>query len=759
MSVIIAIFAPLLSVLLLLVLPGGCLGLLFSKNKALSLADMFFCGWVWVVSVALFLVFFIQDTQLLIRYLWGITGFFSCGSLVYLVLTNRGQVIVRLRNVWKKPDVCCFPISLFVVVLTVAMIITHSYGYDDFSHLSLLADSLSGDIFQDYRNFVDPMHGWFQEKWMIARYPYWGVLICYLGGGITGGVIGAYYWLGVLLLTATLLKIYEFCYVRSGGRLSAVNITAMSAMLLAIAGPDNYFNFGIYPLQQGKLLLLVGLLYLLCQRPSGRNKLFLFVGASLLSVSWLHHLNLVLLYAFVAPLCLIILFYQVKSIRERVRLLIFFAVFPVIVTLMIISGKGFVRIENVEKIVHQQVVQVSTAEKVEHGDTVPLKKRSIIENSNETTKLFQLLIMPYRWFKVGKYVSIYFQRVFSIELFLICLLIFIAPFVLKFKKMHLLVCFSSLILVVGTSAAVWPRQVIASFYKPGSLWMCWDLRDFKKNMENKSTLMAEPYTALYLRLLYGLEVEVLSVWSQLRVFYPFYETETADDFICIDANKVRGGFVFNQRYWGRSIDNQEQLNYHRQINHNLKLWLVEGQNSLIPSVLRGVADLLFFRPMEGVVIHDAPVNLAYDISYQSNESHEVVRVYRDATLVHLKGIAENEELRFSFEYIGNGIELVGFSFAEHRYVDSFSASVLRIDNSSAREPAKVDKIALSNLDKYVEFVGVGVGVGDGKNKNHVEIVFRAKHNLKNLQLIFHVTGYGNYQQNGEMKEVSYTRGK
>jgi len=750
MSLFTTIFAPLVSVFFLIIIPGCCLGLLFLKDRTLSLADMFFCGWGLVVCVSVVLLFFTKDTHQLVFSLRCVIGIFSIGSLGYYFFREVHSVEKLFEYIWKAPKFYSASIAFLVLALAGVMVVTHPYGYDDYSHLSLLVKSLSSDIFQDYRNFVDLKHGWFDEIWLIARYPFWSLLICYLGEGITGGILGVYYWLGIIVLTTSLVKIFEISHLRSGSQLTAITITSLSAMILAVLGPDSYFNFGIYPLQQGKLLFLVGVLYIFNNSASSENKSYIFLGAILLTISWLHHLNLALLYAFIAPLALLLVCIKTGNWKNRFQYLCAFCVLPMVVFSLIASGNGFVRIETkVQKVEVKSAPRQSEAQGFNRHKGTIQNIKSVTQKDNPSTVLHRLLTMPYHWFKIGKYVSVYLLRVFSPELLLIAVLVFIAPLFSILQRLRVLVCIGALIIVFGSSIIILPRQAVASFYKPGVLWMCLDLRDFKSLIGDGEKIATEPYTGLYLKLLYDLDVKILPLWSQLQVFYPFF---------LVPSGGSGERIVFNRRYWGNSIGNPVVEGFTQNITEDIYSWLEEGRISKIDDILNDCY-LLFKTQLKGsVTLLNSPNNINVGNVPQEKSTltnKKSIRIFRDATFIHFTNVAINEKIIMRFNYTGDGVELVAFSHGDYGDLTDFVETLVRVTNENDKQPVKIKVKQYFEQDSHVKFIHAN----NMDKYGQVEIVLQSKENLKNLQLVFRVIGYGAYKQIGEMKNVRYVTKK
>ena len=309
-----------------------------------------------------------------------------------------------------------------VLALSLPLLATHSISYDDTAHLDLISKVVAGEPFQDFRNLVHPKFTSLNEEWLAARYPFFGILVACLSFGTSFSFIFIYYLLEVALLTAVLSKAYEWGCRRDGSRRTGLMVVSVAAFVLTAAGPDNYFNYGVYPLQQGKLLLVTAVLYMILGWYRNNGFYEYTLGIGLFTAAWLHHLNLLLICGALVPLIVISILLFSSSNRQRLQAgAILAAAFLLAAPAVIWPQKGILRIEKPEPEISYRIeasrsLFVGTVQAAEQSAPATLKKSS----------MWEVLTIPFRWFKVGKYIEVYMKRAFSPELVLfVCSVLFL----------------------------------------------------------------------------------------------------------------------------------------------------------------------------------------------------------------------------------------------------------------------------------------------------------------------------------------------
>ena len=187
-----------------------------------------------------------------------------------------------------------FPVFLSSITILGAFlfVVTHNIGFDDIAHLQYLADIKDETIF--------PVFIEVRESWSVARYPLFGLLVKGITLDFAGGGFFGYYFFGLFVLVFFLAKVYDVVLEAKPNSKAGSAAYLISLCILIIGSFDNYLNFGLYPLQQAKLIFLTGIVYLVAFVRDRDSKVLLFLGGTLIAVSFIYHFNMLLL----APLAL-----------------------------------------------------------------------------------------------------------------------------------------------------------------------------------------------------------------------------------------------------------------------------------------------------------------------------------------------------------------------------------------------------------------------------------------------------------------------
>lgn len=502
-----------------LILLNSCL-----KAREWTLADAFFTGVVLNVFLAIGLLPLVQSTQALavaVR----IALVLCVGAFVLLGIKRKGAQ-EYIAGIWASCRRSVVRSHVLIAAITTLLLIlfvgTHNLGYDDVAHLHYLAGVFDGNVFPVYRDLVD--------KWEAARYPAFGILIGVLGCGVQGSGFWLYYIMGGLIHICFFVKVYEFCYSRTRNVWQGMAGTALTALVLSVFSLGNYFNYGIYPLGLSKLLFMTGVCYLLISWRLTKQRTWFFLGAGLLTAGVLYHLNLVLLFFVVVPFLLLFIYSQQKGFKKWLLYCCFFFSFSVLTAPALLAPQN--------GILHYiEPVRVEKS-----GDSkAPVEKPSILD------KIIYKVERLVNWVQDGRYKSKYIKRAFSVELFVVpVIVVLLGAFSLHQLFSIFLVSLFLLIISIELARTV-PRQMIISSFRSGTSWMLADLIRSGVDFRSQDTIHTDPYTGLYLKILGRTQVEVMDMFEQVLLFYPFFSLQSAQKQL---GESVAKDYLINGRMVG-----------------------------------------------------------------------------------------------------------------------------------------------------------------------------------------------------------------
>jgi hypothetical protein len=527
MEILSIIGSCILIVFLQLLVPGFVVLGRVIKSTRWSLADSFFCGWLLNVFAGFLLLPFFNDTlrlSLAVRVfivLVCLYGIFSIGPMRDVVWFWND---ISKRVIKKSFAIHPFFIISLVAFLCVLLVGGHNLGYDDVAHLVYLDKVLSGHPF--------PVYIAFAENWEAARYPSFGLLVGIMGAGITGSALCLYYLLPLFLLLVFVAKIFSFVVLKSNNVLQGYGSVAVVISILVYLGHDNYLNFAVYPLQVAKLLLMSGIIYLLLVWREEKSLVWFVIGAGLLNLSLLHHLNIIL------PLAVIflVIFLYVVLIKKRL--------FKIAVHSILLFGLIIIAVPA------SFVAENSIIRYIPPPLEEPKKDKSVKIEKEKISVLDKIIFQGKRalnWVREGGYKQDRIIRVFSADLLLVPLAVLIfSYFQIAWIFLSIIVAFSALIISVEMARTV-PKQYLTTLFRGSTLTFIYDFQRSNLSLEDDSRLETDGYTALYLTLLGRKNVHEMNELNQTILFYPFFPFP--------EAKKLATGLenskaLLNGRLWG-----------------------------------------------------------------------------------------------------------------------------------------------------------------------------------------------------------------
>jgi len=624
----------LISILVFLWLPGKLICSIGSNAHNRTSADAFFAGWLWLVTVTIILSPFVRssdDLTLLVRSLSGFFVILFVITKLYKKFAQTGSNTIEPVKIGYTADKIL--IFLFVFVFLFSHVLTHNLGFDDVSNLQYIHRALQENPFPIYRTLVG--------YWQAARYPAFGTINVVLAQGITGGAFYIYYLLGFLLFANVLIKTYEWFFANRQRRLQALSVVAIVAAILMFVGLVNYFNHGIYPFQQSKLLFIVGIIYFYKGLRTSDISFNVVLGAGLLVAGWLYHLNLIILYVLVFPVLLLSVLLFARSVKTKITMMVVLVGFPLLLILpaIIFSGNSFIR----------------------YKEPPPKVYTGVIKKTKSPTfwqRIEKRVVLVVQWIKQGRQKEAYFNRIISYEIPLIVLLVFFSTKIRYNKKdLDIGIIVVLLTIMLFHTLTVLPRQALLSVYRSGPFFMLLDI--VRSNAQSKGVYLTDPYTALYLRVLSGAKVSELNDLQQVLSFSPLVSSEDLAPFTSDIAPLKDKALVFNGRFAGRKavscLANGKQGG-HSQLEDNIGKWVEENNYQVLPSIFftvsryfleQVVAPIIIFNDFDKMMTGKQPLS-----------EQNTISVYRDAAVVPFHNIKAGDTAKIRFLFRGDSIKRI-----------------------------------------------------------------------------------------------------
>jgi len=623
-----------------MILPGLII-LYGSARRQCSISDAFFLGWVINILCGMLLLPFSSTTEILsinVR----IAVVVLC--LVTLAISLPKQGFISTCKGWKKTIAVGFElpkvgIGIVVVVLYSLFAFSHNVGFDDIAHLDYLDKVLNGTVFPVYIDLV--------KQWQAARYPAFGMIIGVLGSFVKGSGITLYYLLALFLFIHFFIKVYEFVFERNRNVIHALGCTALIGGILVFIISHNYLNYGFYPLGGSKILFLTGILYVLFSRLPDRSWIMLLLGGTLLTTSYLHHLNLILLYVFTAPLLIIYLFVTKKTWKEwLLACCLCFISSAMIVPAMAVPGGGIVRY-----VKEPPVVVEST------GEVKKRKKPSFFQKI--TLRVKQLL----SWIKKGRYKNVYFERAFSLEMFFVPAIVLLFYY-FTFYRLIVYCCIGWFIVAVGSETVrTVPKQLLVSAYRSGTVWFIADLLRSNIDLRSSKSVYTDGYSAIFLKLLGNKNVHVLEEYSQFIYFNPLIPAKCPifeHEEVKRDADN--GTLLLNGRFWGLKAVSRwkgHKRSHLAEMADSASLFTQNDSLSNLEPLLSGSVKVAKEQLTLPILVSPR-IGTSYisQTSLLSCFTGDEIRIWRDTAIIPLNGIKRGQKIEVSVDYAGESVAIV-----------------------------------------------------------------------------------------------------
>ena len=614
---------------------GLVLCLLLCRRRLWTFTDAFFLGLLWNALVGLFIAPFMSDTFTISLFVKASCVLLLLGFSLHFLFNKKyykGKFTGALGRSLSKNHIL---LAMGVALIVMGFVVTHTLGFDDIAHLKYLDEAKMIEPYPVFRLLVG--------EWEAARYPLFGLLIGELGQNIAGSALFLYYTLGVTIFIAFILKVYEFLLAGNLQKFVALATVLLVASVLMIGGADNYFNYGLYPLQQSKLLFIVGLLYILIGWGIQRNQFYFFIGSGLLIFAVLYHLNLLLLYAVIAPLIILYIFIRRTSRKQWLVLSLSFILLPLLAVPAALSPEnGFLRYE-------EPPVEVST------GGAPAVKKEKPSQFALFMIKAKKML----SWIKNGRYKTKYFQRVFSLDIILIPLILIFALQIGLLINFGFLAVVIALMIFVQQVITVIPKQLMTSMFHSGPFWVLADIsRSGIGFSQSSGRTLTDPYTEIILKILGVKNIQHLTDQQNLLSFSPQFSTVGRQYVASQLELSEEDRFLFNGRYSGiKAVDDWQGVDDGNldHLGKNLDDFYEKGNLQRLKSIARRGLDYAKIQINMPMLTRTSMSESQSDALQDLLDilPKESVSIYRNAALVNISNLAIGDKVRLKFEGKGD----------------------------------------------------------------------------------------------------------
>ena len=691
-----------LTLFLQILVPGWVVMRCF--RRSISLSDAFAAGVLIATTTFLFFsVFFDRIDSISFAYRITLVGVTIIS--LFRLLSER-----KSGRYWRSEialSFCRFPVLLSsITILGVCLfVVTHNIGFDDIAHLKYLADIKDETIF--------PVFIEVREGWSMARYPMFGLLVKGLTLDLAGGGFFGYYFFGLCVLVFFLAKIYEVVSEATANSKSGLTAYFITLGILVNGNfddyldfglSDNYLNFGLYPLQQAKLIFLMGIVYLIAFIRDCDSKVLLFLGGALIVTSLIYHFNMLLL----APLALVLgaafLFMERKDRRGLFTLAMVMVIPVLTVTMALRSDGGFVR--------HYEPVKEASVE----VDVVKPPEPALLE------RVWIRVVDLALWFKDGHYKDFYIARVYSPEIAVVPLVVF-GTIVLK----SVWILYPVSIIVFGwaftfQSVSRVPTQAYSVLLQSGPWLIATDFwRSGIALKKEQKIYLTDAYTALVLNGLGYSTVNGLDSKQASQIFSPLIGEPNinAGDAVAGTAGYSSSSILINSRYWGhgalekfgiddRVLAPKVDTSLSRFLNNGQKRGLKSMTASLMPT-LREIVNSPLVEVSGEQISHYWNKPLRLEISETPNVSY-----YRDSTVITIPNMLADKNYLLEIRGLGDFFEVMIKKEGDHffrnlplveresryRQILGDEEILVRVDHE-AKKISVISNVQLSNVQFFV----------------------------------------------------------
>ncbi len=546
-------------------------------------------------------------------------------------------------------------LGLTVAIFATTSMLSHSLGFDDVVHLDYLLSVRSGNPYPTFR----PLFG----NWMAVRYPLFGLFVGGLGIGISGSGLVLYYLFGVTLVSAFCVKVFEICLSHQIPARLAVTYTSLIVSLLLVAGIDSYMNFGAYPLQEAKLIMMLGAIYLLPGWILLNRSDYFWPGVGLVIVGSLWHFNAAPI-AIVYTAVIVAILLLVKRGPGFLRKLWLMAGLVVaIAALTLYAPEPSIKKDDAG-VITQAIPPITTEnpqrDTVNHVSTLGSSSNpvpaspSLIQSTLSAVKE----ILASRYYARAWTIRDYLVRIGFLP-FLLPLLIAGMTRLQTLRLANPLLAVTLLVISYQLLASV-PRQVVGSMVRSGTAWMLLDLS--RHNLQKNKIVITDPYTGLYLKHIGNENVESPTTLDQLRLFSALFPMQIGLNTAQRIANTDEVVFLLNTRYWypqaaDRWTGNLDNESWDALWNDLIATGPYRGTES-IERLARYGANI--FRYLSQQQLHSIDIGEFKSLALQSSIQpfKAGFSIFRDIAIIPLGPISENSWIDLNVRGEGYAVELL-----------------------------------------------------------------------------------------------------
>jgi hypothetical protein len=617
-------------------------------RRSVSLSDAFAAG-VLIATTAFLLLSIILDgiNSIVLAYRVTLIGVTIISLFRLLSKSQSGH------QWWSEISLTFSQFPIFLSSITILgvclFVVTHNIGFDDIAHLKYLADIKDEIIF--------PVFIEVREGWSMARYPMFGFLIKGLTLDLAGGGFFGYYFFGLCVLVFFLAKIYEVVIEATANSKSGLTAYFITLGILVSGNfddyldfglSDNYLNFGLYPLQQAKLIFLMGIVYLIAFIRDCDSKVLLFLGGALIVTSLIYHFNMLLL----APLALVLgaafLFMERKDRRGLFTLAMVMVIPVLTVTMALRSDGGFVR--------HYEPVKEVSVE----VDVVKPPEPALLE------RVWIRVVDLALWFKDGHYKDFYIARVYSPE---IVLLPFAVLGTIALGSISILYPISIMFFALTFTFQIVtkiPTQAFSALLQSGPWLIAADFwRSDIELQKEQNIYSTDAYTGLVLDGLGYSNVNGLDSKQANQIFSPLIGEPNINmgDAVAGTAGYSRSSILINSRYWGhgalekfgiddRVLAPKVDTSLSRFLNNGQKRGLKSMAASLMPT-LRAIVNSPLVEISGEQAIHYWNKPLRLEITETPEISY-----YRDSAIITIPNLLPEKIYLLDVSGVGDFLEVM-----------------------------------------------------------------------------------------------------
>jgi hypothetical protein len=630
-----------------------------------SAVDGFWLGWAFVSLVALTLAPWFELTQ---SYVVGLRIALLVCAIGSIALIRRAAAPDRSAAARFRSGLA--GLTALLLVLVAVHVATHSIGYDESAHFDYLDMVQSNAPFEKHHTIGGAVK--------IARYPLFGIAVVGMGSWYPAGLFCTYYAMGFLILLGLVLKMFQWS---AGSRLDWAGQSALISLILlflAFGGHDSYLNFGLYPLQQAKLIYLVGLGYCLKGIGPETGTAGFWLGFVLLVLSVFYHPNLALLAAPTLMLLVPLAVWHRRKTKGFLRtLFICLAGLPLILAPAAIGirsgicdfGPASAAGSGPPQQLHdQQPTPPAPDEQTvtippENGGNQTSAPAGKVDIEAAGTHVEKNGISHLTWIQRSKF---RLMRVFNPEPLLFLLFIVAAPRLVAIRWVAVPVLATTAILIATLTTANVCRQALSATTYSGVFWMVRDIGGAASSLIPGRTYWSDPYTALYLRILHRLDARPLPLKEEIVAFTPLFrrgaEYWAAEMVGAREADQL----VVNVRFWGDGVAKRFDKGAAglAAVQQAISRFGFDGSPYYLKKAILGWVAYYRSRlsfPVAVVAFGPKPAAAQSMASESSLVAGSTQKIYRDAALMRVDDIQAGEVLRFNFQYDGDGMVIRGHS--------------------------------------------------------------------------------------------------